>query len=274
VSHDTQEADEDSGTSASDQDPRSAYVSAFGRGLAVIRCFSQSQPTLTIAEVARAAGLSRATARRFLHTLETDGYATNENGRYRLRPTILELGYSYLSTMSVDQIFQSELHELAEKLHESCSAGVLDGHDVVFVARARTSFPRIMTLALSVGTRIPAYLTALGRVLLAELSDTDLDRYLETATLHRETDRTITDPGQLREVIADVRRRGCCIMDQEIEVGVCALAVPVRQPNRPTMAISVAAHASRTSVESMERDYLPALRATGAEIERILRMKN
>ncbi|WP_214102603.1 IclR family transcriptional regulator domain-containing protein [Acrocarpospora catenulata] len=272
MSQNTQETD--NGPEWGDDQARSAYVSAFGRGLAVIRCFSQSQPTLTIAEVARAAGLNRATARRFLHTLETDGYASCENGRYRLRPTILELGYSYLSTMSVDSVFQFQLHDLAEKLHESCSAGVLDGHDVVFVARAQTSFPRIMTLALSVGTRIPAYLTAIGRVLLAELTDNELDEYLRTTTLRRETDRTITDPGRLREVIQTVRNQGHCIMDQEIEAGICAVSVPVRQANRPTMGISVAAHASRTSIETIEREYLPALRATGAEIERILRLRN
>ncbi|WP_433365575.1 IclR family transcriptional regulator domain-containing protein [Streptosporangium sp. CA-115845] len=272
MSQNTQETDIDS--EPADDQTRSAYVSAFGRGLAVIRCFSQSQPTLTIAEVARLTGLNRATARRFLLTLETDGYASCENGRYSLRPTILELGYSYLSTMSVDRIFQIQLHDLAEQLHESCSAGVLDGHDVVFVARAQTSYPRIMTLALSAGTRIPAYLTAIGRVLLAELSDDELDEYLSTATFRQETDRTVSDPNRLRDVIAAVRSQGYCIMDQEIETGICAVSVPVRQPNRPTMGISVAAHATRTSIQTIEREHLPALRETGAEIERILRLRN
>jgi IclR family pca regulon transcriptional regulator len=267
-------------TQATDNAPESTddqaqtYVSAFGRGLAVIRCFSKDQPVLTIAEVARATGLNRATARRFLLTLETDGYASCDNGRWTLRPTILELGYSYLSMMSVDEIFQIQLHDLAEMLHESCSAGVLDDQDVVFVARAQTSFPRIMTLALSVGTRIPAYLTALGRVLLAELSDDQLEAYLSAATLRPETDRTITDPQRLREVIMAVRSQGHCIMDQEIEAGVCAVAVPVYQANRPPMAISVAAHASRTSIETIEREHLPALLATRSKIEHILRTRN
>lgn len=257
-----------------DDESKSAYVSAFGRGLAVIRCFSQSHPTLTIAEVARASGLNRATARRFLHTLEAEGYATSENGRYSLRPTVLELGYSYLSTMSIDHVVQSELHQVAERLHESASAGVLDGHDVVFVARAQTTYPRIMTLAISVGMRIPAYLTALGRVLLAELDDAELDEYLHTTTFRPETDRTITDPEHLRQVILNVRRDGYCLMDQEIEMGVCAVAVPVHQHNRPTIAISVAAHASRTSIETMRVEHLPALQHTAAEIQRILGMRN
>jgi IclR family transcriptional regulator, pca regulon regulatory protein len=263
-----------SGPEPADDQAQLAYVTAFGRGLAVIRTFSRSRPSLTIAEVARETGLNRATARRFLHTLEIDGYARCENGRYTLSPAILELGYSYLSTMSVDSVFQVQLHDLAEKLQESCSAGVLDNHDVVFVARAQTSFPRIMTLALSVGSRVPAYLTAIGRVLLAELDDDTLDEYLRTAVFLRETERTITDPDRLREVVMGVRGQGYCVMDQEIEAGVCAVSVPVHQPNRPTMGISVAVHASRTSVEAIERDYLPALLETAAGIERILSMRN
>jgi IclR family pca regulon transcriptional regulator len=269
----TSEKLSDSVVAAPDDDSKAAYVSAFGRGLAVIKCFSQGNPTLTIAELARASGLNRATARRFLHTLEADGYAVAENGRYSLRPTILELGYSYLSTISIDHVVQSELHSVAEQLRESASAGVLDGHDVVFVARAHTSYPRIMTLALSVGMRIPAYLTALGRVLLAELDDDRLDDYLHTSVFERETDRTVTDPEQLRQVISTVRNDGYCLMDQEIETGVCAVAVPVRQANRPTIAISVAAHASRTSIETMRHEHLPAIQHTAAEIERILSMR-
>lgn len=262
------------GTLSDAEDLRATYVSAFSRGLAVIRCFSRSQPTLTIAEVARSAGLNRATARRFLHTLEADGYVSSENGRYSLRPTILELGYAYLSTLSVDELFQKHLQGLAEELRESCSAGVLDEHDVVFVARAQTTFPRVMTLALSVGTRIPAYLTALGRVLLSELPEDDFEQYLRTAQLRRETERTIADSGRLRKAIGRVRDQGFCIMDQEIETGVCAVAVPLRIRNRPPMAMSVAAHASSTSVETLRQRHLPALQATATEVERVLQMRN
>jgi IclR family pca regulon transcriptional regulator len=228
---------------------------------------------LTIAEVAKATGLNRATARRFLHTLEADGYVGSENGRYALRPRVLEFGYAYLSSISANDIIQQQLLELAERLRESCSAGVLDGHDVVFVARARTSFPRVMTLALSVGTRIPAYLTAIGRVLLADLPDNELDEYLRTAQLHKETEKTITDRAKLRNEIFDVRSTGYSITDQEIEIGIRA-AVPVRQPNRPTIAISVATHASRESVRSIEKNYLPPLREAADELQRVLPLRN
>jgi IclR family pca regulon transcriptional regulator len=251
---------------------RSAYVSAFARGLSVIRCFSHDQPTLTIADVARATNLNRATARRFLHTLEAEGYVSSENGRYSLRPAVLELGYAYLSTLSIDDLFQKQLQELAEQVHESCSAGALDGHDVVFVARAQTSFPRVMTLALAVGARIPAYLTALGRVLLAGLSADELDAYLRTAELRQETERTIADPKRLRQAIDEVRAQGFCIMDQEIETGVCAVAVPVRRPNRPLLAISVAAHSTVATIEQFREVHLPALQKTAAEIEHVLQL--
>jgi IclR family pca regulon transcriptional regulator len=262
------------GAEAAEDDARGGYVTAFGRGLAVIRCFSRTQPALTIAEVARTAGLNRATARRFLHTLEAEGYVRAENGRYALRPRVLELGYAYLSSMAIDEFLQHQLVALAERLHESCSAGVLDGHDVVFIARAETSYPRVMTLALTVGARVPAYLTALGRVLLAELPDDQLADYLRTAELHKETARTVADPAKLHQEIMSVRRTGCCLMDQEIELGVRAAAVPVRRPGKPAIAISAAAHASQESTESIEANFLPALRETAGEIESAGRFRN
>jgi IclR family transcriptional regulator, pca regulon regulatory protein len=263
------------GSSAPDEESQSStYVTAFGRGLAVIRCFSESSPTLSIADVAKATGLNRSTARRFLHTLEAHGYVGCERGRYSLRPRILELGYSYLSSISVDEILQQELLRLAERLHESCSAGVLDGHDVVFVARAQTSYPRVMTLALTVGTRIPAYLTALGRVLLADLPEDQLDEYLRTAELHKQTQNTVSDPEQLRKQILGVRAKGYCIMDQEIEMGVRAAAVPVRRTNKPTIAISVASHASQQSVSAIESKFVPPLQETAAELDRLFRLQN
>jgi IclR family pca regulon transcriptional regulator len=187
---------------------------------------------------------------------------------------VLELGYAYLSSISVNDIFQQQLVELAEQLHESCSAGVLDGHDVIFVARGRTSYPRVMTLALSVGTRIPAYLTAIGRVVLADLPDDELEEYLRTAEFQKETPNTVADPAELRNEILNVRAKGYCVLDQEIEIGILAAAVPVRQPNKPTIAISVAAHASRVSVQAIGKNYLPALKETAQELERVLRQRN
>jgi IclR family pca regulon transcriptional regulator len=250
------------------------YVTAFSRGMAVIRCFSATNPVLTIAEVAKAAGLNRATARRFLHTLEADGYAGSENGRYSLRPRVLELGYAYLSSIAVDRLVHRQLLQLADQLHESCSGGVLDGHDVVFVERAQTTHPRVMTLALHVGTRIPAYLTALGRVLLAELTDDQLDEYLRTTVLRKETANTVSDPDELRAHILGIRARGYCIMDQEIEIGIRAAAVPVRRPEGPRLAISVASHASRHSLSYIEANFVPPLQDTAAGLEKLFSLRS
>ena len=223
-----------------------------------MRLLLRGDPVLTIAEVAKAAGLNRATARRFLHTLEADGYAGSENGRYSL-PRVLELGYAYLSSILVDRLVHRQLLQLADQLHESCSAGVLDGHDVVFVERAQTSHPRVMTLALHVGTRIPAYLTALGRVLLAELPDNRLDEYLRTTELRKETENTVSDPAELRAQILGVRAKGYFIMDQEIELGIRAAAVPVRRRRaRPGHQRRVARLAAFTELPRGE------LRATAA----------
>jgi IclR family pca regulon transcriptional regulator len=150
---------------------------------------------------------------------------------------------------------------------------VLDDHDVVFVARAQTSHPRVMTLALHVGTRIPAYLTALGRVLLAELPEEELDRYLRTAELHKETANTVSDPAELRAQVLSVRAKGYCIMDQEIEIGIRAAAVPVRRPDGSALAISVASHASRHSLSHIEANFVPSLQETAAGLERLLGMR-
>jgi IclR family pca regulon transcriptional regulator len=260
----------ESGSEADDHSE--TYVTAFSRGMAVIRCFSAANPVLTIAEVAKAAGLNRATARRFLHTLEADGYAGSENGRYSLRPQVLELGYAYLSSISVDRLVHRQLLQLADQLRESCSAGVLDGHDVVFVERAQTSHPRVMTLALHVGTRIPAYLTALGRVLLAGLPDDELDEYLRTAELRRETANTVIEREELHEQILSVRTKGYYIMDQEIEIGIRAAAVPVRRPEGPGLAISASSHASRHSLSYLEANFVPPLLQTAAGLEKLLKL--
>lgn len=257
-----------------DEASHGAYVTAFSRGLSVIRCFSVSNSALTISDVARAAGLNRATARRFLHTLEADGYVTSSQGRYSLRPKVLDLGYAYLSSISINDIFQQHLAELAERLHESCSAGVLEDDAVVFVARARTSQPRMMTLAISVGSRLPAHLSAIGRVLLAELPDDELDARLRRMEIRRETEWTLHEVGALKAEIGHVREQGYCVIDQEVEVGVFAAAVPVRRAGQPTVGINVAVHSSRASVEVLRSDYIPVLQSTAAELERVLSFRH
>ena len=247
------------------------YVTAFSRGLSIIRCFSAARPSLTIAEVAKASGLNRATARRVLRTLEADGYASQRDGRYSLSPRILDLGYSYLSDLPLDALLYPDLLAVAERFRESCSAGMLDGHHVVFVARAQTSYPRVMTTAFPTGSRVPAYLTALGVVLLAGLPDDRLDEYLRTAELRKHTDKTITSPAQLLAAVLGARANGWYIADEALEYGVRAVSVPVPAPDGSTLAISIA---SPVPAATMKASFVPALKATAAELAHLLTLRD
>ncbi len=247
------------------------YVTAFSRGLKLIGCFSAARPSMTIAEAAKASGLSRATARRLLLTLEADGYASQRDGRYSLTPRVLDLGYGYLSSLPLDALLYPSLFAVADRFRESCSAGVLDGHDVLWVARAQTSHPRVMTLVNRVGSRRPAYLTALGVVLLAGLSDDRLDEYLRTTELRKQTDKTISSPAQLLAEVLATRVNGWYLADEPVEYGVRAVAVPVSTPDGNTLAISIASHVPS---EVMRETFLPALKEAAAEIEHLLRLRN
>jgi IclR family transcriptional regulator, pca regulon regulatory protein len=244
----------------------SDFVQSLDRGLAVIRAFGPDRERLSLSEVARATGLTRAATRRFLLTLVKLGYVRSDGREFSLRPRVLELGYAYLSGLALPEIASPHLEELVAKMRESSSISVLDGHYVVYVARVPTK--RIMTVAISVGTRFPAYATSMGRVLLAGLSPEDLDRYLAEADLDPITARTVTDPERLAEILAEVARQGYAIVDQELEEGLRAVAAPIRGPGGSvTAAINLSAHASRVSLATMRSDLLPALLETAARIE-------
>src|SRR6266496_4069599 len=213
-----------------------------------------------------AAALPGQAAGRFLLTLVKLGYVRSDGREFSLRPRVLELGYAYLSGLALPDVAAPHLEELVARLHESSSISVLDGHHVVYVARVPTK--RIMTVAISVGTRFPAYATSMGRVLLAALSPDELDRYLAEATFEPLTARTVTDPGRLREVIGDVARQGYVIVDQELEEGLRAVAAPIHgAADVGTAAINVSAHAARVSIASLRGDILPALLDTAKAIE-------
>jgi IclR family transcriptional regulator, pca regulon regulatory protein len=236
----------------------SDFVQSLDRGLAVIRAFGPDRERLSLSEVAKATGLTRAAARRFLLTLVKLGYVRNDGRQFSLRPRVLELGYSYLSGLPLPEVATPHLEDLAARLHESSSVSVLDGHHIVYVARVSTK--RIMTVAISVGTRFPAYATSMGRVLLAAMTDDELDRYLAEATFERLTSRTVTDPGRLRAIVAEVAHQGYAIVDQELEEGLRAVAAP--NPGAPgvgTAAINLSAHARRVSKVAMRGQILPAL---------------
>jgi IclR family pca regulon transcriptional regulator len=243
----------------------SEFVQSLERGLAVIRAFDREHPELTLTEVATATGVTRATARRFLLTLADLGYVRTDGRLFSLSPRVLELGYAYLSSLSLPEVAEPHLEALVQEVNESSSVSVLDRGDVVYVARVPTS--RIMTVAISVGTRFPAYATSMGRVLLAGMSDEDLDIYLSAVALDRLTARTVATPSALRTEVQRVRAQGWSLVDQELEEGLRAVAAPIRdRTGRVVAALNISAHASRTSLEAMRRDLIPPLLATAARI--------
>lgn len=245
---------------------RTDFVQSLDRGLAVIRCFSSEHPSLTLSEVAERTGLTRAAARRFLLTLQELGYVGSSGRLFSLRPRVLALGYAYLSSFSVAQIAQPHLEDLAEDLHESCSVSVLDGDDLVYVARASAN--RIMTISLTVGTRLPPYPTSMGRVLLAYLPGAELDAHLRRTELRRLTEHTVTDEAEFREVLAAVRRRGWAAVDQELEAGVRSIAVPIRDSSgKVVAAINASAHAARVPMRTLEKQFLPKLTDAARQID-------
>lgn len=251
------------------QEPRTRgahFVQSLERGLAVIAAFDEMSPELTLSEVARKTGLTRAAARRFLLTLVDLGYVRTDGRLFSLTPRVLELGYAYLSSLSLPEIAEPHLERLVAEIRESSSVSVLDGDDIVYVARVPTS--RIMRVSINVGTRFPAYATSMGRVLLAGLPEEELEEYLERVRLRPLTARTITSVSALRTEVNRVRSQGWAIVNQELEEGLRSVAVPIRDADgRVTAAVNVSAHASRSSMDSIRREILPLLLATAARIE-------
>jgi IclR family transcriptional regulator, pca regulon regulatory protein len=248
----------------------SDFVQSLERGLAVIRAFDELRPELTLSEVARITGLTRAAARRFLLTLVDLGYVRTDGRQFALRPRVLELGYAYLSSLSLPQVAQPHMEMLVARVHESCSISLLDGSDVVYVARVATR--RIMTVAISVGTRFPAYATSMGRVLLAAQPAEWVEGYLASGAVKPLTRHTVTDAAKLRALLARVRSQGYCMVDQELEEGLRSIAVPIRDGAGVVVAaMNISLHASKGTIEMTKRELLPHLLATASDIEHDLR---
>jgi len=245
------------------------YVQSLERGLLVIRAFDADHPRLSLSEVAARTGLSRAAARRFLHTLVHLGYMRSDGSKFSLRPKILELGYAYLSSLTLPEVAMPHLEELVAQVHESSSVCELDGDDVVYIARVPTK--RIMTVTISVGTRFPAYATSMGRVLLAAQPGEWLEEYLASTSLRGLTGHTITNPAALRSELRKIRARGWALVDQELEEGLRSLAAPIRDADgRVIAAINVSTHAGRRTLDGIVEDLLQPLLATASRIERDL----
>lgn len=247
------------------------FVQSFARGLGVIRAFDAQHPELTLSEVARRAGVTRAAARRFLLTLETIGYVRSDGRTFALTPRVLELGFSYLSALSLPEMVQPQLESLSREVDESVSAAVLDGTDIVYVARVPTR--RIMSVRITIGTRFPAYATSMGRVLLAGLPDASLVAAVEASELRELTGRTLTDRSALVDEVRTVRAQGWSLVDGELEPGLRSIAVPLHgRDGGVVAALNVSTSATRDSVEHVRDAYLPPLLRTAAAIDAELRL--
>jgi IclR family transcriptional regulator, pca regulon regulatory protein len=230
---------------------------------------------MTLSDVARKTGLSRGTARRLLLTLVELGYAGFDGKNFSLRPRVLNLGFSYLNSQTLWQLAQPYMVELVEQVHESCSISVLDGTDIVYVARVPTA-ARIMSINLGIGTRLPAFATSMGRVLLAGLPAEEIERLLAGALpVTRHTSKTIIEPKELLREIEQVRRQGWALVDQELEQGLRSVAAPVLDcAQAPIAALNVGTHASRWTIQRLTQEALPLLKHTAAQISRLLAPEN
>lgn len=247
------------------------FVRALARGLAVIECFGRDSPALTLSQVAKQAGVNRATARRLLHTLTQLGYASFDGKFFRLAPRVLQLGYAYLSSLDIWQVVQPYLVELVEEVGESCSVTVLDGAEVVYVARVPVA-GKVMAINPHVGTRLPAHVSSPGRVLLAGLEPAELDRLITgIGPLRPYTEFSVTDPERLKDIIRQAGRQGWALVDQEMELGLRSIAVPIRDASGQVIAaLNVGGHTSRETVDDMLGRFLPALRRTAERISMAL----
>jgi IclR family transcriptional regulator, pca regulon regulatory protein len=246
------------------------YVQSLHRGLDVICAFSRERPAMTLSDLALRTGLSRAVVRRLLLTLEHLGYISREGGRdgrlFALSPRILELGLGYISSLGVARIALPVMQELAEKIHESCSLTVLEGEDIVYVQRVTVR--KVMTISLGIGARLPAFCASMGRVLVAGLEDEKRGRWLRNLKPRAYTPFTLTDKNALTRELLKVRAQGFAYVEQELEEGLCSLAVPIVSTRGETIAALNAGMAFRAGARSRAlKDVLPALQAAARQIE-------
>lgn len=243
-------------------------MGGFAKGLAVIEAFGNGRNSLTIADIARLTGLDRATSRRCVLTLVNTGYAITDGRQYQLTPRILRLGHAYL-TASLPRLIQPSLEQLADALQESCSACVLDGPEIVYIGRATRH--RLMGVGLHPGSRLPAYCTSMGRVLLAELPQAQARAILEKGDRPAITEKTLVAIDDLLQEFARIRQQGYALIDQELELGSRSVAVPVKNMAGQTIAaINVGVHASRATIEQLIESFVPKMLDTQAYLASIL----
>jgi IclR family pca regulon transcriptional regulator len=246
-----------------------SFMTSLARGLAVIKAFSDQRRSLTIAQISHRTGIPRAAVRRCLYTLKQLGYVDSDANNFTLKPKILTLGYSYLSSTPLTISAQPCLNNISRTLNESCSLAVLDDNQVLYVSRSATS--RIMSVALNTGSRLPAYCTSLGRVMLAHMSEEALDAYFAKVKLKAFTPRTVVSVKRLKEILAEVRRAGYVVVEEELEVGLRSIAVPVRGASGNVLAaLNIGAQATRVTKKQMEEEFLPILLRGAQELSVLL----
>jgi IclR family pca regulon transcriptional regulator len=247
---------------------RTEHVQSLERGLAVLSAFTARDTSLTITDVAARTGLSRATARRLLLTLEQLGYVESNRREFSLTPTVLELAKPFAGPVDPWGFAKPYLQSLTDRLEESASIAVLDGTDILYVARTPTR--RLMTLAVTVGSRLPAHATSKGRVLLAFLPEAELEAYFRRSAMERYTDRTVVNEDELRAILAGIRTEGWAIVDQQLEEGLCSVAAPIVEPNgRVSAALSVCAHAGRVDPTTLRTEFLPLVLETARRVSAV-----
>ncbi len=247
------------------------FMTSLARGIAVIRAFTQQKRRLTISQLSQRTGIPRAAVRRCLYTLAQLGYVSASEGKdFTLSPRILSLGHAYLSSTPLTAAAQPLLDRVSDVLHESSSIALLEGDDILYVARSSTN-RRIMSVDLGIGTRLPACCTSMGRVLLAYLPPPEQDAYLRRIKMVRYTPRTIVVPDKLRRELDGIRRAGYAIVDQELEIGLRSIAVPVRDhAGSVVAAMNIGTHASRVTLAEMEKTFLRELEAAASELGSLL----
>ncbi len=247
------------------------FMASLARGLVVIQAFTPQMPQMTISQLSLRTGLSRAAVRRCLYTLVKLGFAgADESQRYSLRPKMLTLANTYTASSTLANAAQPILERMSAVHHESFSVATLDGDDIVYIARS--SINRVMAVDLHIGSRLPAFCTSMGRVLLAYLPQDQLEQYLSRLTLTQFTPRTVNSVEKLRLVLRNVRRNGYALCDQEFEVGLRSLAVPVTAANgRVVATVNLSGNASRMPMLDMQTKYLQPLRASASELSVFLR---
>ena len=242
------------------------FMTSLARGLAVINAFQERKRHLTIAQISHRTEIPRAAVRRCLYTLMKLGYATSDGRTYSLLPKVLTLGHAYLSSTPLAVSAQPYLDRISEQLHEACNLATLEGEQVLYIARSAIP-QRLISVDLSVGSRLPAYCTSMGRILLAALDDDSLHDYLEHAELQAKTSRTLYTPDALGTALQQVREQGWCIVDQELEQGLRSIAVPVRDSSGHVLAaMNVSTHAGRVPVSELEKRFLPIMLNASREL--------